>query len=245
MGTPVIGCPCDVCKSTNPKNKRMRCSALLQWEGKKYLIDAGPDIRQQLLTHAIDEIDGLILTHTHFDHIAGLDELRIFSLKRKEALPCLLSKDSYEELQKRYYYLFNLEGKRQDAVVQLSCQVLMNTRNVVPFLDVPFKTFAYRQMGMRVDGFRLGDFAYVTDIKEHPETIFEDLFGVKTLVLGAIRPRHSYAHFTFEEAAEFQKRLGSPTTWLIHMDHEVEHDRWSKELGHNLFLGYDGLKVQL
>jgi phosphoribosyl 1,2-cyclic phosphate phosphodiesterase len=240
-GVPIIGCRCVVCSSESPFDKRLRPSGLLRVGGKKLLIDVGPDFRQQALREGIDRIDGLLLTHTHYDHIAGIDELRIFFVREKKAVPCLLSAASKRDLDKRYGYLFE---KGKSLTAQLDLRVLEDEQGSVDFLGTEVSYVRFAQAGMDVLGFRVGDFAYVSDIRDYQEGVFEQLAGVKTLVLSALKPEPSPLHLSYEEAVAFARRVGAERTWLTHLSHAVAHEVGNQGLPSDVRLGYDGLELE-
>jgi phosphoribosyl 1,2-cyclic phosphate phosphodiesterase len=244
-GIPMIGCTCPVCTSVNPKNKRLRTSGLLRWEGKEILVDAGPDLRQQALAAGLRDLDGLLITHPHYDHIAGLDELRVFFLYRQAPLPCLLSASSFAEIQARYRYLFDKPDLKANLVAQFDFQILEQPRGVTRFLGLDCRYFTFSQGNVSVTGFRFGDFAYVSDIREYPQAIFNDLQGVKTLILSALRFEPSHVHLTVDEAIGFAHRVRAEQTWLVHMGHELDHDRAEGYLPPTIRLSYDGLELEL
>lgn len=239
-GVPVIGCKCAVCTSTSPKNKRFRPSGLIEIGGKTLLIDIGPDFRSQALAHGIATIDGLLLTHTHYDHIAGIDEVRVFNVRQKKAIPCLLSRESLEEIQKRYYYFFNKEG----LSAKLDFVPVDDAMGQVDFLGLRVGYCSFSQGGMKVTGFRVGDFAYISDIQKFDDTIFTALEGVSTLVLSALMPEKSSFHLSFEQAADFAKRVGASKTWITHLGHSLEHDALNALLPPNIRIAFDGLKLE-
>ncbi len=244
-GIPVIGCDCAICQSSDPKNQRMRAAVRIQYEDKTVLIDAGPDFRQQALRYAIRRVDGLMLTHTHYDHVGGLEELRIYNFRQKQAIPCLLSAESYQEIEKLFYYLF--ENKESNGIKNYTSQFeflsLKETKGQILFCGLPVRYFSYIQGGMKVLGYRLGDLAYVTDIKHYPETIFEELQGLKTLVVSALRARSSTIQFSIDEAIEFAKKTGAQETYLMHMSHEIEHTQLLQMLPPSITAAYDGLEL--
>jgi len=242
-GVPVIGCGCKVCISPSLYNKHLRTSGLLTLDGKNILIDAGPDFRAQALTHHVEHLDGLIITHTHFDHIAGIDELRIFTFRQKRPLPCLLSMESYEDLKIRYYYLFKERSENDSFVVSMDFQILEDARGKIDFVNFPMTYFSYFQGTMPVNGFRIGNFAYVTDIQKYPESIFDDLKGVQILVVSALREGASYIHFNLDEAVIFARKVGANQTFLTHLSHELDYDDTNLKLPPDVRLGYDGLKI--
>jgi len=243
MGVPVIGCTCEVCRSSSPFNKRLRCSGVLQIQGKNILIDVGPDFRMQALTNSVSHIDGVIITHTHYDHTGGLDDLRIFYLIQQKELPCLLSECSFEDIQKRYHYLFRPTTPYMNLTARFDFQIFPSLRGKVEFVGIPMSFMTYTQGGMQVNGMRIDNFAYVSDIREYPETIFEDLEGVETLVLSALRWEPSHLHFTLDDAIEFANRVGAKNTWLTHLAHELDYEESNAYLPPGIRLAYDGLAI--
>lgn len=246
MGVPVVGCSCDVCQSTLSYNKRLRPSALIKINGKSFLIDSGPDFRFQALKYDVKDLDGVILTHAHHDHTAGLDELRIFTLRSGQPLPCIMSEETLRELKIRFYYIFD-SRYTQDGVkltTDLSINCLKKNSGDVVFEGMKFSYIAYYQGGMKVNGFRFGDLAYVTDIKDYHPEIISSLKGVKTLVISALRFTSSHLHFTVDEAVEFAKKVGAQNTWFTHIAHELDHECTNAYLPESIRLSYDGLELK-
>lgn len=214
--------------------------------GKVFLIDSGPDFRFQALKFGIKEIDGIILTHAHHDHTAGIDELRIFTLRSQKPLPCLMSEETLRELKVRFYYIFD-PRYAQDGVkltTDLAIDCLNGETGESIFEGLKFNYVAYQQGGMEVNGFRFGDLAYITDIKDYHPSIFSVLQGVKTLVISALRFTPSHLHFTVDEAVEFAKKVGAKKTWLTHIAHELDHERTNAYLPESIRLSYDGLELK-
>ena len=240
-GVPVIGCHCAICSSNSPRNRRLRSSGLIEVGSKRFLIDVGPDFREQALTHKIEKLDGLLLTHTHYDHIAGIDELRIYNIRGQKPMPCLLSKESFADIQKRYDYFFKEQASMS---AQFTFQLLEDGMGSVEFEGMRFDYLSYSQQGMRVNGYRFGSFAYVSDIREYDESIFTSLKGVKQLVLSALRFEPSKVHFSIEEAIEFARIVGASQTYLTHISHNVDYEADSKKLPPGIHLGCDGLKIE-
>lgn len=245
MGIPVVGCSCDVCKSTFPHNVRLRPSAMIKISGRNFLIDCGPDFRLQALNHNIDHLDGILMTHAHHDHSAGLDELRIFTLRSGKALPCLLSEETLRELKIRFYYIFDgvytPDGVKMTTDLDLN--LLKGEEGVVDFEGLKIGYMSYHQGGMEVQGFRFGDLAYLTDIKNYSPQIFNSLAGVKTLIISALRHTPSALHFTVDDAVAFAQKVGAKETWLTHIAHELDHVRTNAYLPESIRLSYDGLEL--
>jgi len=206
-----------------------------------WLIDVGPDFRQQAMKFGIHKIDGLLLTHTHYDHVAGIDDLRIFSVRQKKPIPCLLSSASHEALQVRYAYLFQ-QGVSMTA--QIDCQVLEEERGEVDFLGHRVGYCHYSQGGMKVTGFRIGNFAYISDIHDYEPSVFDSLKGVKALVLSALRQAPTHLQLSVEEAVEFARKVGAEHTRLTHLSHFLEHEKVNAKLPKDVQLGYDGLTME-
>lgn len=243
-GVPVIGCQCPVCSSSSPYNKRLRSSGLVQIEEKAFLIDVGPDFRQQALKNKINKLDGVLLTHTHYDHIAGIDELRIYFLMQKKALPCILSWESFQELQTRYHYLLQPAGPSATLTAQIDMQILPQNRGEMDLLGVKIRYFSYFQGTMKVTGYRIGDLAYVSDIRSYGEEIFEMLSGVKVLVVSALRQGASQMMFSIDEALDFSRKVGAHITRFTHMNHELEYEAVNSQLPSDIQLAYDGLEIE-
>jgi phosphoribosyl 1,2-cyclic phosphate phosphodiesterase len=239
-GVPVIGCKCPVCTSPSSSNQRLRTSAYLKVEGRSLLIDAGPDFRQQALRYHIDHLDGLLLTHVHFDHVAGIDELRIYCLRQKKPFPCLLSLESLTELKRRYPYLFEPTA----SGLQLEVHPLQGNAGEIDFLGVKIGYCSYFQGGMKVTGFRIGHFAYISDIKEYDASIFTSLRGVKKLVVSALFEESSVNHLSLSQAIDFARNVGSSETWITHISHKMDHDLVSSKLPSDVKLGIDGMEIE-
>lgn len=241
MGVPVIGCPCEVCHSTALVNKRMRSSGLVQVNGTNLLIDVGPDFRMQALENGMEKLDALLLTHVHFDHIAGMDDLRIFCFRQKKKILCLASKESLMDLKVRYHYLFTTHKK---GIPKFSFHQLEQDFGYTTFLGIKIGFLTYEQQGMKVTGYRIGDFAYVTDIRKYSKNVFSILDGVKTLVVSALRETSSEAHFSIDEAVSFANHVGAERAFFTHIAHELEHNKTNKNLPENMKLAHDGLELE-
>ncbi|MCB1074243.1 MAG: MBL fold metallo-hydrolase [Simkania sp.] len=245
MGIPVIGCDCAVCNSSLPANKRLRPSLLLTIGDKRYVVDIGPDFRTQALQHQIDRLDGVIITHSHYDHIAGLDELRIYFFREKIPVPCLVSPETLEEIKIRYHYIMPPSQEDVSHVMKFDFQVLEGHEGETTFEGLSLRYFSYFQKGMKVTGIRIKDFAYVVDILEYPESIYKQLEGVQTLVIDGMTWERTAAHLGIQEVIEFAKKIGCEKTYLTHVAHETDHDVMNAKLPNGMEMAYDGLKIRL
>jgi len=242
-GIPVIGCSCAVCTSSNIKNKRLRTAALLRYEGKNFLIDACPDMRQQALLYHINHVEGLLLTHSHYDHIGGLEEMRIFNFMQEGPVDCLLSDATYSDLQKLFFYHFQDRKPDETYSAQFRFHVTGKPKGEELLGGLPVRYFRYNQGAMHVLGLRVGDLAYLTDIKYFSEDIFPFLEGVNTLIISALRFTPSIFHLSFDEATAFAKRVGASKSYFVHIAHEIEHNAASEQLPPGISIAFDGLEI--
>ncbi len=241
LGIPVIGCKCPICQSDKTENRRMRSSALLKVGKKNFLIDAGPDFHAQALKYNIEELEGVMLTHTHYDHIAGIDELRIFYFKEKKPVPVLVSKETLDELKVRYHYIMPENSKEK----RFHFEELEEDFGEVTFKGLKFELVSYFQGGMKVNGYRFGKLAYLTDVQAYSQEVIACLEGVETLVLSALRWTSSPVHFNIDDALEFASRVGAKQTYFTHIAHDLDHFETNKKLPEGIALAYDGLELDL
>jgi phosphoribosyl 1,2-cyclic phosphate phosphodiesterase len=245
-GVPLPGCECSVCNSTDPKNFRNRTSALLTLDnGKNILIDATPDLRHQAIAHKIKNVDAVLYTHAHADHILGTDDLRSFNFVHRNRIPCYGTRDTLNGIRACFGYIFNPDPNYQGAMLaQLDLHEISNETSF-SLLGLTIQPFALKHGSVTVTGFRFGDLGYATDCSGLSERAFSILKGVKTLFLDGLRyePRHR-THMTIPDAIEIAQQLGVERTYLIHMTHEVDHESTNRGLPENVELGFDGLGVE-
>lgn len=243
MGVPVIGKQGAKELLKDPYNSRLRTSALISIDQKNFLLDVGPDFRQQALTHDIINLDGVLLTHAHFDHISGLDELRIYYFLHKKPIPILASEDTLAEIHRRYYYLIDQTTQVVNKDQKYTFQSLPKDFGLIEFQGIHFTYVSYSQASMKVNGYRLGNMAYITDIKDFNEEIFQWIEGVDLLFISALRYQRSPVHFNIEQAIDFSKKVKAKQTYLIHLSNELEYHETNSDLPKGFALAYDGLEV--
>lgn len=241
VGIPLIGCSCPVCCSTESVNKRLRSSALIRLGERQFLIDAGPDFREQALRKDITKLDGLLLTHAHHDHTAGLDDLRPISFRRRTPLPVLLSHATAQDIRRRFDYLF--ESGNKDYICRFNFHLLEGDAGSTIFEELPIQYVTFMQGGMLVNGYRIGNLAYLSDIRHFSPSIFDELNGVKYLVISALKNTPSPLHFSIDEAIDFANRLKAQKVWLTHVSHELDHQQTNACLPPHIRLAYDGLEI--
>jgi phosphoribosyl 1,2-cyclic phosphate phosphodiesterase len=241
-GVPVPGCDCQVCLSPEPRNKRLRCSALITLnDHRNILIDASPDLRAQALAFGLKRLDGVLFTHAHADHILGIDDLRVFNFRSKTKLPCFASRETKEAIQRTFHYLFCNRSDYEGGL--LADLDLAEIEAFIPLsvAGIQVTPIPVKHGKMDVLGFRLGDLAYVTDCNVISEESIAALVGVKTLILDGLRYENHRTHFTIPEAIEAAERIGAKQTYLTHMTHTVDYSETSARLPKNVALCYDGL----
>jgi phosphoribosyl 1,2-cyclic phosphate phosphodiesterase len=242
QGIPVIGSKHEVCLSADQKDKRLRSSILLQWKGGTYVIDCGPDFRQQLLTARIDHLDGILFTHYHADHTAGLDDVRPFSQRYGE-VQFYCDRTVALNLKDRFAYIFATENRYAGAP-----KVSLNEITSAPF-ELSGKTVVPIEVmhgNLKIFGYRLDNMAYITDAKYVEEEEMKKLKNLDVLIVNALRIEPHSTHFNLEEALEFIDRVKPKRAYLTHISHRLGfHKKVSKQLPPNVFLGYDGLSLDL
>lgn len=241
QGVPVIACECDTCLSDDQHDKRLRTSLLLEKDDTTVLFDAGPDFRQQMLREHVTRLDSIILTHEHKDHIAGLDDVRAFNYKSKDAIDIWAEERVQKALRKEYSYVFSEYQYPGIPKMRLN-HIPEDSFTIKDVVIQPIRVFHYR---LPVYGFRIGNFAYITDANYVPESSKEKLFGVKYLVINALRKEKHISHFSLREAMDLIMEISPKKAYLTHISHQMGlYSEVSKELPSGISLAYDGLSFR-
>lgn len=240
QGVPVVACECAVCRSADPKDKRLRTSVWVKVNGKSLLIDAGPDLRQQLLRSGVGHLDAVLLTHEHMDHVAGIDELRAFNFKQGRVMDLYANAATHSAVKRMFHYAFSED--KYPGVPELELHTVANSAFDAQGIEVlPVQVMHHE---MPVLGFRIGGFAYITDAKTISVVEKEKLKGLDVLVLNALRKKTHLSHLNLSEAIELVQELGPKRAYFTHISHLLgEHAAVSKELPPHMQLAYDGLVV--
>ncbi len=243
QGIPVIGSNHPVCLSPNPKDKRLRVSVLVSWNNFNYVVDCGPDFRQQMLTHSVTTLDGILFTHEHADHTAGIDDIRPFFFRQGD-IPIFAHKRVVESLKIRFDYIFADENRYPGAPAVSVTEVESNKPIPLGGIEVlPIRAFHNR---LEVFGYRFGDFVYLTDVKRVEPSEVDKMKGAKVLVVNALREEAHHSHFNLEEALAFAEEVGAEETYLTHISHMLGfHDEVEKKLPKHVHLAYDNLKLKI
>jgi phosphoribosyl 1,2-cyclic phosphate phosphodiesterase len=243
QGIPVIGSNHPVCLSKNPKDKRLRVSVLISWKDYNFVIDCGPDFRQQMLTHKVVKLDGILFTHEHADHTAGIDDIRPFFFRQGD-IPVYAHEDVILSLKRRFDYIFADENKYPGAPAVKVNTIKNNESFIIGDKGVmPIEAFHNR---LKVYGYRIGDFAYLTDVKTISEEEINKIKGVKVLSINALRVEPHHSHLNLEEALELVDKINPGIAYLSHISHYLGfHDEVEKKLPKNVHLAYDNLVVSV
>ena len=240
-GVPTIGCQCYTCSSTDPHDKRLRCSALIETEQTRLLIDCGPDFRQQIMSQPFRKIDGILITHAHYDHMGGMDDIRPYC--QFGEINVYADPIAREGMLQMLPYCFAEHRYPGVPAIQLH-EILPH----IPFTigDMEIVPFQVMHHDLPILGYRIGSLAYITDMKTIAEEEIPYILGCDTLVVNALREKPHHSHQTLSEAVQFAQRIGARQTWLIHSSHDIgRHTEVNASLPVNIQLAYDGQVVEI
>lgn len=242
QGIPIVGCKCAACTSKNPKDKRLRVSVYAETESLKLLIDTSTDFRQQMLTNNITDIDAVLYTHFHADHIMGLDDIRQINQLHRKTIDLYGNKETIENLRRTFAYIFDPNTYRGGGIPDVITKIITDEKFKIGNVEItPLK---YLHGPTTVFGFRIGNFAYMPDCNNIPDGEFEKLKNLNVLILDALRYRRHETHFSIDEAVEAAKRINAVRTYFTHMTHDVVHDEANAKLPKGIELAYDGLTFE-
>lgn len=242
-GVPMIACDCPVCTSPDPRDKRLRPSIIIRYDNTSLLIDTTPELRLQCLAHDIRRVDAVLYTHYHIDHVAGLDDLRRFNWLQEGAIPVYGQTATLDRLRVMFPYVFEEENSYPSAVPKLELHAIDPG---APRFDVGGRTITPIPLmhgKLQVLGFRVGDFAYCTDVNYIPPESWPLLRGLDVLILDALRKRPHPTHFNLDQAVATAKQIGAKRTLFTHIAHELGHAETNASLPSGMELAYDGQKI--
>lgn len=243
QGVPVIACTCEVCRSVDFRDKRLRPSIHIEVDGLSLVVDTGPDFRQQMLRERITRIDAVLFTHQHKDHTAGFDDLRSFNFVQKIDIPIYARKPVMDQLRQEFAYIFVDKAMKYPGVLSVEPHHIENKLFQVKGLDIlPINVLHHR---LPVFGFRIKDFTYITDVNHIPEEEFKKIEGTRILILDALQKTDHISHFTLDQAIEVCQRVQPEKAYFTHISHRMGlHNEVEKELPENIHLSYDGLVIE-
>jgi len=243
QGVPIIGCGCETCNSKNPKDKRLRASAYIETDGVKILIDTSIDFRQQMLKYKITDLDAVLFTHHHVDHILGMDDLKQINQRLDKYIDIYGTNLTMEEIKITFRYALNKTLINYKAVPLVRFHSKLNKPFIVKGINViPVEVLhGY----LKIYGYRIKNFAYITDASRIKERELKKLKNLDVLIINALRKRPHPTHFSLEQAVNISKMLSPKKTFFTHITHDLNHNKINKILPRNIKLAYDGLEINI
>jgi phosphoribosyl 1,2-cyclic phosphate phosphodiesterase len=240
VGVPTVGCHCDVCTSTDPRDKRLRPSILVSYDGRNVLVDTTPDFRFQALRARIERVDAVLYTHAHADHILGLDDLRPYNFRQKESIPIYAAPETMATIQRVYQYIFD-GVKKESNVPRLATHLLDG--EVLDLFGLEFRPVPILHGSATIYGFRFGAAAYLTDHSDIPESSMQQLCNLDVLFLDALRHKPHPTHSTVDRSLKTVEALRPRRSFFTHISHDLSHERTESLLPPHVKLAYDGLEI--
>ncbi|MBT8221084.1 MAG: MBL fold metallo-hydrolase [Bacteroidia bacterium] len=243
QGIPVIGCHCEVCQSKDYRDKRLRTAAVfMDSYGHNIAIDCGPDFRQQMLRARINELEGILITHTHNDHIVGLDDVRPFNFSMKRSIPLYGLEQHLEEIRSRFTYVFEDNPYPGAPKIDL---IPISPYKPLAIQGIQILPILVWHGDLEVLGFRIGNYAYITDTNRIPERSIAELRDLDILILDSLHHKKHHSHFNFEQSITVAQRIGARRTFLIHISHHMGlHQSIDRRCPENIHLGFDGMILE-
>ncbi len=243
FGVPVIGCDCPVCCSEHPRNRHLRSSAVVEVAGKVLLIDTAPDLREQAMRFHLERVDAVLYTHAHADHIHGIDELRIFNVRHLHSIPCYANAEACRKLKGYFAYIFDEEG--ESSMLGKPHLTLHEVTGPFAPLGIPVVPIPMMHGQREVFGYRIGGFAYLTDVSRLPESSLALLQGLEWMVIDALRARPHPTHFSIDQALEVIAAMRPARAALTDLSHQIDYETINSSLPPGVELAYDGMVFEL
>ena len=244
QGVPVIACQCDTCKSRNKADKRLRTSILIETKQTTICIDAGPDFRYQMLREDVRHLDAILITHEHKDHIGGLDDVRSFNFLQDISMPIYASSEAQEEIKREFSYAFVEKSKLYPGAPTYN--LITIDGNPITINELVIEPIAVTHFNLLCYAFRIGNFAYVTDLSFLSEEAFHKLEGIEYLIIEALRQKPHYSHLCLSQAVDIAQRLNIKKAWFTHVSHMMGKAKdVNPALPVNMMLAYDGLQITI
>ena len=242
QGVPAIGCDCETCTSKDPRDVRLRPSILIQSKGKNIVVDTSSDFRQQMLTNNIRQLDAILFTHHHFDHIGGFDDVRQFNFIHRREMQCFASKETIHEIQTSFRYAFGNLFQEGGGVPRVVMNEIRESELMIE--DIPIRAIEVMHGRLAVLAFRVGSLAYVTDTNDVSGKAIGLLQGLDALIFDALRHEKHPTHYSLQESIEAAKRIGAKQTYFTHIAHDICYARDSVKLPPGMEFAYDGLRIE-
>ncbi len=242
-GIPMLACTCSVCQSNDSKNKRLRASILVQNGDFNILVDTSTDLRQQCLTHKISDIDSILFTHHHADHILGLEELRAFNFIHQKKIPCYGRKETFNEIKKTFQYIFQKNSSYKGLVSQIDLHYIDGQSLDLGGIEITPLDITHGNL--TICGYKFGVCAYITDCSEVPKHSQEQLKNLELLIINALRYDPHPSHLNWEGALKWIERLKPQRALLTHINHHIDHEKASKLLPKHVKIAFDGMQTAL
>lgn len=242
-GVPLIGCQCDTCTSSDPRDKRLRCSIHIQSEKTSIVIDTSADFRQQMLSNNINRLDAIFYTHHHFDHISGFDDIRAYNYLQNMELPIYASKETMEHLKRAFPYSFEIPEQIGGGVPLIKSNYIEDKS--INFQDIEMIPLELFHGKLKVLGFRIGDFAYCTDTNYIPERTQAKLQNLDYLIIDALRYEPHPTHYNVEQALEMIEIINPKQAYFTHISHHIKHSDLENKLPSNVKIAFDGMKIEV
>ncbi len=244
QGVPIITCDCDVCHSADPRDRRLRTSILIETDETTICVDAGPDFRYQMLRANVKKLDAILITHEHKDHIGGLDDARPLIFVQKKPMTIYASREAQEEIKREYSYAFANEDERYPGAPAF--ELIDINEEPIKINDLTIEPIKLKHFILTSYGFRINNFAYVTDLSELSEEAFQKLENVEYLIIEALRKKEHYSHINLSQAIDIAQRLNVKKAWFTHVSHDMgKAADVNPTLPQNMMLAYDGLEIEI